>query len=113
MNGGNPGGVPRVFRFTAANGQAVPASADGLAWNVPFEIKYLQVRNEGANPVRLYFHEADFALNGTDFFVELAAGGSAGDYFEGPVRLPSNENLILLRATGGATDVVAIAYAQI
>lgn len=110
MAQGSLAGLPKVFRFTAANSRAV--TTGGVSWAIPHTIKFLQVRNTGANPVRLYFETATFVANGTDGFVELAAGGSAGDFFEGPVQFKGLESSILLRAVGGNTDVVVVAYAS-
>ena len=110
MAQGSLAGFPKVFRFTSANSRAV--TTGGVSWAIPFTIKFLQVKNAGANPVRLYFETDTYAANGTDGFVELAAGGSAGDYFEGPVQFKGLQNSILLRAVGGSTDVVVVAYAS-
>ena len=107
---GNLAGLPKVFRFTAANSRAVTTA--GLAWAIPFTIKFLQVRNTGANPVRIYFERETFDANGTDGFIELTATGGANDYFEGPVQLKTIQNNLLLRSVTGNTDVVVVAYAS-
>ena len=110
MSMGSLAGLPKVFRFTAANSRAITTT--GVAWAIPFTIKYLQVRNIGANIVRIYFEQETFDANGNDGFVELTAAGGARTLFEGPVQFKGIQNNILLRSTVGNTDVEVVAYAQ-
>lgn len=62
----------------------------------------LQISNEGANVLRVYFNQQDFDADAD--YLELAA--STG-FFDGPVEIPDR---YFLRAVGGATDVVALEY---
>ncbi len=93
------GGFPFVTRRSVPTG----TSAQQL-FASPGHIKYLQVMNEGANVVRLYFAREDYDADTS--YVELAATTGT---FSGPVELRSRN--LFIRAVGGAADpVVVIMY---
>lgn len=94
------GGVARNRRWAVTStptGYGIP--------NAP--TKYLQVANLGANPVRLYWLQADATTNVN--YIELAAAGSSGDYFEGPVELADVDDKIWMMSTLGTT-VLVVSY---
>lgn len=81
----------------------------GLVINPPAQIQFLQVTNSGTFPVRIYdsqdAYDADFALAGTDGFIEL--GIAAGtNYFGGPATLRT----LWFRGNGGTGAVNVAMY---
>jgi hypothetical protein len=109
------GGVPRTIRLTAANSRAVGALANAEPIPLPFKTKYLQISNEGANAVRVYWTVGDFnddvGGTGTDGFIELPA---TTGYFEGPVEaVDERVDQLFLRGVGGTADVVVTAYQKL
>lgn len=76
------GGIPRIRRYTA--------TTTGHKTNPPGVTKHVQISNDGANALRVYFTKADFdadaAFGATDGFIQLAA--STG-FYEGPAEIGS------------------------
>ena len=96
----NRGGVPVVRRLSVTT--TGTAGAEGL--NLRVTTKYLQIANEGASSVRLYFSQADF--DGDTNYIELSASDG---FFEGPVEA----SRIWFKASGGSSDpLVLVAYAR-
>ena len=94
----NRGGVPMVRRLTVTTTFG--------AYPLPVTTKYLQIFNQGANIVRVYFTAADYVADAN--YLELAATTGV---FEGPVELRATASELHLRsATGTATPVVVIGY---
>lgn len=94
----NRGGFPIVRRLsvTTTFGQ----------YHLPVATKFLQISNEGAVAVRVYFTQADYTANTN--YIELAP--TVG-YFEGPVELRANAaELYLAGQAGTANPVVIVAY---
>ena len=89
----NRGGIPRVFRAS------IPTT--GRPHDPKFTSKFLQISNEGANVLRVYFTKEDFDADAN--YIALAA--TIG-FYEGPAEVQT----VWFRAVAGATDVVAIFY---
>ncbi len=88
------GGQARVFRDAA-----VPTT--GRDRRPPSITKFIQLSNEGANVLRLYFTEEDFDADAN--YVELVA---TSGFFEGPVET----DRYFLRAVTAPTAVVVVEY---
>ena len=110
------GGVARVARFTAANGNPVTTTgramfSPALTQDKALRTRYIQISNTGGNILRVYFTHAAFTTNTTDGFLELAA---TTGYFEGPVDLDDGDTPIQpylwLRSVTGNTDAVVVFY---
>jgi hypothetical protein len=97
----NRGGVPRNRQWTVTS-----TAAKFTPPNRP--TKFLQLANLGAVSCRVYWTEAD-ATGDVNYFT-LAASGSTGDYFEGPVEIADTEDGIWLKSTGANTTILAISY---
>jgi hypothetical protein len=68
--------------------------------------QFLQVSNEGANAIRIYFTAQDFTLDQNYITLAPTVG-----YFEGPVALGENASSLFLRAVGGTSaSVVVVGY---
>ena len=94
----NRGGVPIVRRLSVTTTFG--------HYPLPVTTKYLQIFNQGANAVRVYFTLADYTADAN--YLELVA--STGT-FEGPVELRANASELYFRAqTGTTTPVVVIGY---
>lgn len=94
----NRGGVPIVRRLS------VTTSFGG--YPLPVAIKYLQLYNQGANDVRVYFTEADYLADANYLVLPSSTG-----VFEGPVELRATAFQLFFRAQGGtSTPIVVIAY---
>lgn len=83
----------------------------------PVPTKFVQIRNEGANAVNVFFDSADSA--DATRAVVLAAAGSEGSYFEGPAFLlagddPGNATRggITLTAAAATSDVRCVFYSE-
>lgn len=94
----NRGGVPIVRRLSVTTTFGV--------YPLPVTTKYLQIFNQGANAVRVYFTAADYTAD--DNYLTLVATNGV---FEGPVELRANASELYFRAQGGTTTpVVVIGY---
>ena len=79
----------------------------------PVKTKFLQLRNEGANAVEVFWDRSK--TNDSTRGFTLAASGSAGDFFEGPVELfrgedpqDANRGGITLKTATGTSTVRAL-----
>lgn len=104
------GGFPVVRRLSVPT---TGIGADG-EYRLPGPTNFLQVANEGANIVRIYFTKSDYDADVN--YVELAA---TTGYFEGPVEIAqavpkdghANRAGLFLRAVTGTTNpVTVVAY---
>lgn len=86
------GGVAAVRR--------VAVDGTGRRYTLPFTTLFLQVRNVGANPLRVFVTAEDFAAD-VDF-VSIAAGSA----WEGPAELGD----VWLKGDGGNTTAEVVAY---
>ena len=94
----NRGGFPIVRRLSVT-------TTFGL-YRLPVATKFLQITNNGANAVRVYFSAEDFTANTN--YIELVA--STG-FFEGPVELRATAaELYFAAQTGTSNPVVVVAY---
>ncbi len=94
----NRGGVPIVRRLSVTTTFG--------AYPLPVTTKYLQIFNQGANIVRVYFTAADYTADAN--YLELAATTGV---FEGPVELRATGSELHFRAQTGTTNpVVVIGY---
>lgn len=93
------GGVPLIRR------RLVPVGGERHQPKNAF--KHVQISNEGANNLRVYFTLADFtadaSLTATDGYIELA---NTTGFFDGP----AEGKEIWWRPIGGTTQIVAIFY---
>lgn len=89
------GGVPDVFRATI--------DTTGRDHGIASFTHFLQISNEGANDLRVYFTQEDFAND--DKYIELDA---VIGFYEGPAEV----GRVWFKAVGGNTDVFAIFYAR-
>lgn len=91
-------GIPIVRRITVT-------LTYGL-FTFPSPTDFLQISNEGANTVRVYFSLADY--NDDVNYISLAP--SVG-YFEGPIALGNGRSVLYMRSlVGPSADVVLIGY---
>ena len=95
------GGLPVVERIT------VDTTGEGRI--PPMVTKWVQVSNEGANALRIFFTSADF--DAAEGYIELAA--STG-FYEGPAEIgvggPNGRDKLWLKGVGGDADVVLVWY---
>lgn len=92
------GGFPFVRRLAIPTGDAPIQIVKS-----PGHIKYLQISNEGAGNVRVYFSRRDYEEN-ENYIVLPATNGS----FEGPVEL--REQYLFLRSETGTSDPVVVTF---
>ena len=105
------GGIPRVQRLTV--------DTTGAAVAPPFPVNYIQIRNLGAEVVRISFTTEDFAAAPSEpNYRTLAATASpedAASVWEGPAEMvyPNNSATsdgIFLRAEANNTTVEVVFY---
>lgn len=95
------GGVARIRRLTA--------TTTVQSFQPPtLPTKFLQLSNEGANAVRIYFTAADAAANVN--YLTLGASGGGTSYFEGPVELGDSEDKLWYLAEASTSALVMISY---
>lgn len=97
--------------------QSFTATTTATTFNPPVITKFAQIRNEGAVTVDLYFDSADVGT--AENALTLAATGSTGDYFEGPMELypgadPTNPTRggITLQAASSTAEVRCVFYQE-
>lgn len=93
----NRGGAPVVRRIS------VDTSGTEGGYHLPAVTKFLQLSNEGANIVRVYFSAVDFADDVNYFELDASTG-----FYEGP----AETNNIWLKGSGGSSTIVMIAYTR-
>lgn len=88
------GGRPRT--------QRVSVTAVGAPLALPFPAKFLQISNEGAAPLRIYWTGEDFTADTNYIELALTTG-----FFEGPAEIAT----IWLRGAGGVSNpVIVVSY---
>lgn len=104
MAGAVRGGLPKCARLTV--------TTTGEGRRPPGVTQYVQVSNEGANVLRIYFQADDFTADAN--YIELVA---TTGYWEGPAEigapLPgsiSGRDQIWFRTSGGDSDISVIWY---
>ena len=104
--------VRALIRMLANRGRSrLGITTTGESRRPPGVVKFLQVSNEGANELRLYFTEADYDAD--ENYVSLAA---TTGYFDGPVELggsipgPNGRDQLWLRSVTGDTTAVVVWY---
>lgn len=97
------GGIPHVVRGTF--------SATGRKVTLPFFSGYLIVRNQGANPARLYFIEQDYVDDVNYVVIPVAAATAPHGEWQGPVETAQDTHADLyLRGAGGSTDIELVSF---
>ncbi len=104
------GGLPVVAQLTVDD-------VDGREVRAPGATNYLQISNEGASDLKVYFTRPDFE-NDMAYLTLAATTG----YFGGPVEIgvgqagPNAAELgrenVYLKGSGGSTDVVLVWYVR-
>ena len=97
------GGVPVIRRITVdTSGQKV---------RLPFYLLFLKIRNQGANPARVYFTEQDFDNDENYIVVPIIAAETPHGEWEGPVETHEGARAnIYVRGDGGSTDLEIVLF---
>lgn len=95
------GGVPRtrIITVTTASYQFTPPNAP---------TKFLQLNNEGAGNIKVYWTGAD-ATADINYFT-LGANGTGTEFFEGPVELADENSSVWFRTEAGSSDLTIVSY---
>lgn len=89
------GGVPRVRPYAAIDDSGTVVGFRGVS-------NFLEIRNEGSDELRVYFHLEDFTVaNGN--YIPVAAG----ETFSGPIE---KDQIWLATAVGDTTDARVLIY---
>jgi hypothetical protein len=97
------GGVPSVLRESV--------DVTGRAYNFPFPIWHLKMRNGGANVVRCYFTAEDFVADANYVVLPVASATFPYGEWEGPVEADKFcEFSIWLKAIGGSSAVEIVGF---
>lgn len=96
------GGIPRIRQHTV--------DTTGAGYRPPnCPTKYIQINNDDeAESVRVYFEQSDFDddIN----YITLGPSGTGTEFFEGPVELSDEQDMVWLRAVGGTPVVTVVSY---
>lgn len=92
------GGIPAVFRDTI--------NTTGREHNLPFFTSYLVARNQGAQPVRMYFREEDFDANANYVVLPTAAATTPHGEWSGPVEAAK----LWFRAQAATAEIEVVSF---
>lgn len=93
--------------------QHITADTTGAQVTFPGKLVGLQIYNQGANALRVYWTEADFGANlaaGVNY-LPMAANGSPGDFFDRDLTFSPGSGL-WLRAAAATSLVIVTAFIE-
>ena len=97
------GGVPHVVRDTI--------DTTGRMVHFPFYLFHLQIRNKGANVVRMYFTQLDYTNDVNYVEVPVASPTYPYGEFEGPVETTAGDHEdIWLKSITGSSAIELVGY---